>query len=416
MTALLEAELLKLRTTRTFLALVGVTAFTSLLIVVLVCLLTEPTEESVLRDVYTADTSSLFILVLAVVGITGEWRHRTIAGALLAAPGRVRFLGAKTLAFAAAGVVLSLAVSVSVAAVASVLLSLRDLPVPGLFEVVGQVARNAAIAALLGALGVAAGALARQQVVALVGVLVLSFAIEPAVLALAPTVGRFGPFVALPGSIQGVPPDELGLGEGLAPGFAVVVMLAWIAALVGRRRRAAPPPGCRLAAPTRPARARPLVHWTHVRGRWRGGSSFLGCGRAVGALLPPHRNVHPMDWGRPRKRGGEIGSDKDADAQEQSCREGRAWRGRGRRDRTGGGAGSPCGERHREVRAGRERPDDHRLGALRGLPRARQAGQRRARRSTGRPSRRSRTGASPGPTGRGTAPPRRRAAGRTTSP
>jgi ABC-2 type transport system permease protein len=233
MTPLLHAELLKLRTTRTFIALVGVTAFTSLLIVVLVCLLTEPAAESVLRDVYTTDTSSLFILVLAVVGITGEWRHRTIAGALLAAPGRVRFLAAKTLAFAAAGVVLSLAVSASVAVVASVLLSLRDLPVPGLLEIAGQIARNAAIAALLGALGVAAGALLRQQVVALVGVLVLSFAIEPAVLALAPSVGRFGPFVALPGSIQGVPPEELGIGKGLAPGPAVFVMLAWIAALWG---------------------------------------------------------------------------------------------------------------------------------------------------------------------------------------
>jgi ABC-2 type transport system permease protein len=230
-TPLLHAELLKLRTTRTFVALVGVTAFTSLLIVVLVCLLTEPTEESVLRDVYTADTTSLFILVLAVVGITGEWRHRTIAGALLAAPDRVRFLAAKTLAFAAAGIVLSVAASVSVATVASVLLSVRDLPVPALLDIAGQIARNAAIAALLGALGVTAGALVRQQVVALVGVLVISFAIEPAVLALAPSVGRFGPFVALPGSIQGVPPEELGIGKGLKPGPAVFVMLAWIAAL-----------------------------------------------------------------------------------------------------------------------------------------------------------------------------------------
>jgi ABC-2 type transport system permease protein len=233
MSALLSAELLKLRTTRTFVALVGVTAFTSLLIVVLLCLLTEPTEESVLRDVYTADTSSLFVLVLAVVGMTGEWRHRTIAGALLAAPGRVRFLAAKTVAFAAAGVGLSLAVSISVAVVASVLLSLRDLPLPGLLEIVGQIGRNAAIVALLGALGVAAGALVRQQVVALVGVLVLSFAIEPAVLALAPSVGRFGPWVALPGSIQGVPPEELGVGKGLKAGPAVAVMLAWIAALWG---------------------------------------------------------------------------------------------------------------------------------------------------------------------------------------
>jgi ABC-2 type transport system permease protein len=233
MTALLHAELLKLRTTRTFVALVGVTLFTSLLIVVLLCLLTEPPAATVLTDVFTADTSSLFILVLAVVGITGEWRHRTIAGALLAAPDRVRFLAAKTLAFAAAGLVLSLATSITVAVVASVLLSARDLPLPALWEIAVQIARNALVAALLGALGVAAGALVRNQVAAIVGVLVLSFAIEPAVLALAPAVGRWGPWVALPGSVQDVPPEELGLGGGtpVGAGVAVLAMLAWIAAL-----------------------------------------------------------------------------------------------------------------------------------------------------------------------------------------
>ena len=40
-------------------------------------------------------------------------------------------------------------------------------------------------------------------------------------------------WVALPGSIQGVPPEQLGIGQGLAPGPAVLVMLVWIAALWG---------------------------------------------------------------------------------------------------------------------------------------------------------------------------------------
>ena len=62
MTALLRAELIKLRTTRTFLALTGVAVGTSLLICVLVSLLSEPTQESVLTDVFTADTSALFIV------------------------------------------------------------------------------------------------------------------------------------------------------------------------------------------------------------------------------------------------------------------------------------------------------------------------------------------------------------------
>ena len=42
MSALLQAELIKLRTTRTFVALAGVAVGTSLLITVLVALLTEP--------------------------------------------------------------------------------------------------------------------------------------------------------------------------------------------------------------------------------------------------------------------------------------------------------------------------------------------------------------------------------------
>ena len=58
MSALLRAELIKLRTTRTFLALTAVALGTSLLITVLVSLLSEPTEDDVLTDVFTADTSA----------------------------------------------------------------------------------------------------------------------------------------------------------------------------------------------------------------------------------------------------------------------------------------------------------------------------------------------------------------------
>jgi ABC-2 type transport system permease protein len=232
MIALLHAELLKLRTTRTFVALTALAAFTSLLIAVLVSLLTEPTEESVLVDVFTSDTSSVFILVLAVVGISGEWRHRTIASSLLAAPQRARFLAAKVLAFAAAGIVMSVVIMLAVAVVGVVLMTARDLPLPGFGEWVGQVARNALVSALLGAFGVGFGALVRHQVVAIVGLLVFAFAVEPAVLALAPEVGRFGPLTALPVMVQDLPPEDFGLGEvdPFGVGMAVLLMLAWISA------------------------------------------------------------------------------------------------------------------------------------------------------------------------------------------
>ena len=123
----MHAELLKLSTTRAFAALAGTAVAISLLITILVALLTEPTEKSVLSDVFTNDVSGVFILVLAVVGITGEWRHRTITSSLLAAPDRLRFLAAKTIAFAAAGLALSLLVSLAIAVVGFVILSARDL-------------------------------------------------------------------------------------------------------------------------------------------------------------------------------------------------------------------------------------------------------------------------------------------------
>jgi ABC-2 type transport system permease protein len=229
---LLRAELIKLRTTRTFLALTGVAVFTSLLICVLVSLLSEPTQESVLTDVFTSDTSALFIVILAIVGITGEWRHRTITSSLLAAPDRLRFLAAKTLAFAAAGVILSLLISIAVAIVGMVILSSRDLPTPSIGDLIGQIIRNAEVAGLLGAFGLALGTLVRNQPVAIVGVLILAFAIEPTLVGLVPSVGRFAPFSALSGSIQHIPASDIGGSDDLdllSPAAAWLAMLAWIA-------------------------------------------------------------------------------------------------------------------------------------------------------------------------------------------
>jgi ABC-2 type transport system permease protein len=231
MKAFLHAELIKLRTTRTFVALTSTAVGVSLLITVLVASITEPTEESVLTDVFTSDTSSLFILVLAVIGISGEWRHHTITSSLLAAPDRIRFLAAKTIAFAVAGLVLSLLISLAVAVAGFAILEARDLPTPKLGELAEQFARNAMVAALLGAFGVGIGALVRNQIVAIVGVLVVSFAVEPALVALAPEVGRFGPFGALPTAAQGIDPEDVGFPQDvdLPPaGVAVLLLLAWI--------------------------------------------------------------------------------------------------------------------------------------------------------------------------------------------
>ena len=101
---------------------------------------------------------------------------------------------------------------------------------PQLGDLVELAVRGAGVAALGAALGVCLGALVRNQVVAIVGVLLLSFLLEPLLLGLAPDVGRFGPLVALPTAAAGLSPADTGLGDVtlVAPGVAVLLMLAWI--------------------------------------------------------------------------------------------------------------------------------------------------------------------------------------------
>lgn len=229
MKALLAAELLKLRTTRTFAALVGAAVALSLLVVVLSVTLGSGFREDELRDLFFSDFTSLFILLLGIVGMAGEWRHRTITGAVLAAPDRVRFTAAKLLAYAVAGVVLSLTVTLAIMLVGTILLSSAGEPTLGVADLADVLWRNATIAALQGALGVCIGGLVRNQVVAVVGVLVVSFVVEPALLGLVPEVGRFGPTGGAPSGITEV--QVFGGDDDLleAPA-AVAVLLAWVGA------------------------------------------------------------------------------------------------------------------------------------------------------------------------------------------
>ena len=229
MSSLLRAELLKLRTTRTFVALVGVTLALSLLVVVLTALLSETVAPEEARDLFSADFTGLFIMLLGVIGMAGEWRHRTITSTVLAAPDRLRLMGAKMLAYAAAGVVLSLIVTLTIMLVGTIILSSRGFDTAGFFDLADVLWRNLLVAALVGALGVGIGALVGNQVVAIIGVLVLGFVVEPALFGLAPDVARFGPTQGAPAGIQDIEFFGDDSNPPLSPAVATLVMLGWIA-------------------------------------------------------------------------------------------------------------------------------------------------------------------------------------------
>jgi ABC-2 type transport system permease protein len=188
---LIGAELLKLRTTRTGVALIGSVVG----IVMLVSALATFTGDFDSGRFNTIDLLAIsgfaqpFALVLGILAVTTEFRHGTITPTLIAAPSRVRLLAAKLAANGLTGLVLG-AVAVGVCA-AIVLLGLSARGIETGLEsgdVVRVVAGQIIAGGLWAALGVGVGALIGNQVGALVGVLAWTFLVEN-LLGIIPTFG-----------------------------------------------------------------------------------------------------------------------------------------------------------------------------------------------------------------------------------
>jgi ABC-2 type transport system permease protein len=228
MTRLVGAELLKLRTTRTFWGLAGAAAGLVLLIVVLsVALDTGLTEDNVRTILATTGLSGLLTLVLGAVVGAGEYRHGTIAWTLLVTPSRLRAVAGQVLACGIAGFAIGVAVSALVAAIALPWLAAKDAPMPASGDLLEIFFGCALYAGLAAALGAGLGALLRNQIAAIVIVLVQIFVIDPTLAAL---IDGFGPFTltGLGAAMSGVA-DE---GELLGAGAAALVWAGY-AALLG---------------------------------------------------------------------------------------------------------------------------------------------------------------------------------------
>ena len=99
MIALAQAELLKLRSTRTFLGFLAASVLLVLTFVLLSILAGDPSTISDKRDaIGFAGVLGVVLLVFGVVGATGEYRHRTLAPALLVAPDRARLTASRIVA------------------------------------------------------------------------------------------------------------------------------------------------------------------------------------------------------------------------------------------------------------------------------------------------------------------------------
>lgn len=138
-------------------------------------------------------------LLLGILGIAGEFRHHTITQTFLATPERGRVVAAKLAAYALAGMAVAALTLAVTMAVALPWLTAKGLTVSVLDGEVGRVLAGTLLAAgLCGLVGVGVGALVRNQVAALVSVLVWAVVVEGLLLNLlnAPALGKWLPTAA----------------------------------------------------------------------------------------------------------------------------------------------------------------------------------------------------------------------------
>ncbi|MFW6597875.1 ABC transporter permease [Propionibacteriaceae bacterium Y2011] len=178
----------------------------------------------------------LMLFVPAVLGtfaITAEYRHGTIGTTFLAVPRRARVMVAKLVAHATLGLAYGvvLAVGAGAALAAGVLTSGGDLGagLPGLLVSLGRLAVGAMAYTVL---GVAVGALVRNQIVGLAAVFGYFYALEP-MLMIIPGVNQL--YGVLPGGAMAALTRSTWLTETLAEqtsSMTALVLPAWGGGLV----------------------------------------------------------------------------------------------------------------------------------------------------------------------------------------
>jgi ABC-2 type transport system permease protein len=187
MTRLVQAELLKLRTTRTARTLLALAAGGTAALVTLVLLLAgRPGQPELGTDalrqlvLVPAQPLTLAALVLGILGMAGELRHGTATSTFLVTPVRGRVVAAKLAAAAVAGLAMAVVASAAVFAVGLPWLKAKGIDVT--VADTGLLARVAGLAvavALFAVLGVGLAAALRNQVAAvIVGLLWWSQGVE----------------------------------------------------------------------------------------------------------------------------------------------------------------------------------------------------------------------------------------------
>ena len=244
MTALVRAEWTKLFTTRVWIGLVlGACVMAGGFAALFTGLAgAEPNGQAGIPAVGTAEyeelvlsvaaNASVFLLILGIIGMTQEYRHRTATPTFLTTPRRGQVVTAKLLAYGLVAIPLALLVLGVVVVVVTAYAGARgDAP-----SLAGDNLRTLALSGLVlvifAVIGVGVGALLRNQVGAIVGALVYLYVIEPIV----SSIGAIqGAYKWLPGGAVQALTSDFQAPDLLEPWQGGLLLLGYglIAALLG---------------------------------------------------------------------------------------------------------------------------------------------------------------------------------------
>ena len=241
MTDQLLSELRKMRSTRTNLGLLAGMVGLIVLTVLLNGLIPNAAElrtHDNQHGLLSAGTSAaLFAALIGVMAITSEFRHGTIRPTFVFTPRRTRVIAAKVTASLLMGIVFGLAAIALSAGIGYGVLAIRDIPLEletnhmwWLF--IGTPFMTAAWAAI----GVGLGAVIRNQVFAVIGLIVWAMIIDNLLRALVPRIGGYTPVGASAALVSDPTEYVLSAQAGALVLVAyVLVLVAAGAVLVARR-------------------------------------------------------------------------------------------------------------------------------------------------------------------------------------
>jgi ABC-2 type transport system permease protein len=221
-----KAELLKIRSTRTTIGIVIAMIALILLFSLLSGLLTKGPSLTSTEDqrglLSVGSTAAVFSALAGIMLVTSEYRFGTIRPTFLFTPRRSRVIAAKLAAGLLAGIAFGLVGEALGFAIGYVILAGRGIDYAlSASQTTLLLLGTLAGVALWGALGVGLGAVVRNQVGAIIGLLAWGFIVENLLFAFVPSIGRFAP-VHAQDALTGLTTNHL-----LPPAAGAGTLLAW---------------------------------------------------------------------------------------------------------------------------------------------------------------------------------------------